>query len=389
MILRILFPLILLLALPAWGLDRMLLSRKTKRWKRVLFYAPNILLVIALIALSINESYTATADFLKGRILSLVILVVVPEVLLAVLLGLSRLLKRFSPIGAKVLAVFAWLVSLTGFGSALCGMTYGYRHVMVKQFDYVNPQLPDAFDGYRIVQISDLHLGTIRGDKALVQKIVDSINHLNPDLVVFTGDLVNYRAEEAAGFVSQLRGIEAADGVLSIMGNHDYAQYFRWPFPADSLRDILALQHYEAEMGWQLLLNDNRVIRRGTDSIAIVGVENDGRPPFPALADLPQAQSGLADGCFKILLSHDPTHWRRAVVGKTDIALTLSGHTHGMQLKIGSFSPAAWFYDEWGGAYEAETGQTLYISLGTGQVLLPFRLGAWPEINVIKLKKQS
>lgn len=389
MILRILFPLILLLALPAWGLDRMLLSRKTKRWKRLLFYAPNILLVIALIALSINESYTATADFLKGRILSLVILVVVPEVLLAVLLGLSRLLKRFSPIGAKVLAVFAWLVSLTGFGSALCGMTYGYRHVVVKQFDYVNPQLPEAFDGYRIVQISDLHLGTIRGDKALVQKIVDSINQLKPDLVVFTGDLVNYRAEEAAGFVSQLRGIEAADGVLSIMGNHDYAQYFRWPFPADSLRDILALQHYEAEMGWQLLLNDNHVIRRGTDSIAIVGVENDGRPPFPALADLPQAQNGLADGCFKILLSHDPTHWRRAVVGKTDIALTLSGHTHGMQLKIGSFSPAAWFYDEWGGAYEAETGQTLYISLGTGQVLLPFRLGAWPEINVIKLKKQS
>lgn len=389
MILRILFPLILLLALPAWGLDRMLLSRKTKRWKRLLFYAPNILLVIALIALSINESYTATADFLKGRILSLVILVVVPEVLLAVLLGLSRLLKRFSPIGARVLAAFAWLVSLTGFGSALCGMTYGYRHVVVKQFDYVNPQLPEAFDGYRIVQISDLHLGTIRGDKALVQKIVDSINHLNPDLVVFTGDLVNYRAEEAAGFVSQLREIEATDGVLSIMGNHDYAQYFRWPFPADSLRDILALQHYEAEMDWKLLLNDNRVIRQGADSIAIVGVENDGRPPFPALADLPQAQSGLADGCFKILLSHDPTHWRRAVVEKTDIALTLSGHTHGMQLKIGSFSPAAWFYDEWGGAYEAETGQTLYISLGTGQVLLPFRLGAWPEINVIKLKKQS
>ena len=169
------------------------------------------------------------------------------------------------------------------------------------------------------------------------------------------------------------------------MGNHDYAQYFRWESPLDSLADIRRLQNRQRAMNWHLLLNDNHIIRRGNDSIAIIGVENDGRPPFPALADLPRAQRNLNDNCFKILLSHDPSHWHRQVVPNTTIPLTLSGHTHGMQFKIGNFSPASWFYKEWGGEYTDQNGHTLYVSLGTGEVLLPFRLGAWPEINVIQL----
>lgn len=387
MILRILIPLTLLLLLPVWGIDRMLLS-KSPRYRRLLLWAPSVLLVLLLIATSVHESYSAAADSWKGRLLSVVIIVVVPEVLLALFLALSRAVGRLTVIGGRVIAILAWCLALAGLGGALLGMTYGYRHVVVRSFDYVSSDVPATFDGYRIVQISDLHLGTVRGDTVLVKRIVDSINSLKPDVVVFTGDLVNYHADEVVEFMPVLSKISAADGVMSVMGNHDYAQYFDWPTSLDSVGDILALQEYQRKMGWNLLLNENRVIHRDGDSIAIVGVENDGRPPFPALADLPKAQQGLRKECFKVLLSHDPTHWRRAVVGKSDINLTLSGHTHGMQLMIGGFSPASWFYDEWGGPYTAETGQVLHVSLGTGQVLLPFRLGAWPEINIIQLKRQ-
>ena len=135
-----------------------------------------------------------------------------------------------------------------------------------------------------------------------------------------------------------------------------------------------------------MLLNENIVLRRGDDSIAVVGVENHGRPPFPALADLGRAQQGLAPGCFKVLLSHDPSHWRSKVLPDTNIDLTLSGHTHGMQFRLGSFSPASWFYPDWGGEYWSEGNRVLYVSLGVGQVLLPFRFGAWPEVNLIELK---
>lgn len=387
MVLRILLPLILLLLLPAWGIDRMSLRRRLKKPWRQAFYAPNVLLILLLAATSINESYSAAADHWKGLLLSLVILVVVPETLLALLLGFSRLVGRWLPRWRRPLAVCAWGVAVLGFGAMLYGLTLGYRHIVVKHYAYVNPAIPAAFDGYRIVQLSDLHLGTLHGRPEVVERIVDSVNAVRPDLIVFTGDLVNYHADEVNEFEPILRRLTARDGVIAIMGNHDYAKYFRWHSPADSVADIRRLQDSERAMGWQLLLNDHRVLRRGADSIAIVGVENDGRPPFPALADLPRAQRGLADGCFRILLSHDPSHWRRSVIPDTDIPLTLSGHTHGMQFKVGNFSPAAWFYPEWGGPY-TEGGQTLYVSLGTGEVLIPFRLGAWPEINVIQLKRQ-
>ena len=160
--------------------------------------------------------------------------------------------------------------------------------------------------------------------------------------------------------------------------------YHKWATEKEKLADIEKLQKGMKDMGWKLLLNENVFIYRGNDSIAIMGIENDGRPPFPSLGDLDKAQKGIDDDCFKILLSHDPSFWKRSVVAETNIPLTLSGHTHGMQFQIGDFSPASWFYPEWGGEY-TEQLQTLYISLGVGEVLLPFRLGAWPEINLITL----
>lgn len=386
MILRILIPLVLLLMLPAWGIDRLWHRRLAKGWKRWLVYAPSATLALLLILTAANESYSMAADRWKGQLLSATLVFLVPQTLLALLLSLARLARRRAPRISRAISIMSVITALASLAAMTYGVTGGYRHLVVKHYTYADRRVPQAFSGYRIVQLSDLHVGTLHGQQQVVRNIVDSVNAQHPDLIVFTGDLVNYHAEEIYEFEPILRQLKAKDGVISIMGNHDYAQYFRWDLPLDSLADIRRLQNRQRAMNWQLLLNDNRIIRRGNDSIAIIGVENDGRPPFPALADLPRAQRNLKDDCFKILLSHDPSHWRRQVVADTNIPLTLSGHTHGMQFKIGNFSPASWFYKEWGGAYTDQNGHTLYVSLGTGEVLLPFRLGAWPEINVIELR---
>lgn len=393
MLLRILLPLLIFLSLPAWGIDRLWLRRRLKHWRRLAFYAPNLILGVLAVFTGLFETYTPGADQWKGTLISLIMLLAIPEIILAVFLVVGKLIDYVHRVAGSVVKWIGLVAALLAFAGILYGSTLGYRHVIVKHYTYTHRRLPAAFDGYRIAQISDLHLGTLHGRKQVLQHIVDSVNAYHPDLIVFTGDLVNYRASEADEFVGVLKRLKAKDGVISIMGNHDYAQYFRWASPADSLADIHRLQQTQRSMGWRLLLNDNHILRRSiagnkaVDSLAIVGVENDGRPPFPALADLPKAQCGLSPACFKILLSHDPSHWRRSVLPDTDIPLMLAGHTHGMQFKIGNFSPAVWFYPEWGGEYVEGGDRTLYISLGTGEVLIPFRLGAWPEINLITLKK--
>lgn len=389
MILRILIPLTLMLLLPVWAIDRISLRHRFGRVARLLFLLPNAAVLLALAVMAVNESYTAMADVWKGRLLVCTLCLVVPEVLTAILLVCSLPFGRHWPRFARALRISAWAAGAAGMTLMLIGSTFGYRHVVVKPFAYTDAELPEAFDGYRIVQLSDLHLGTLRNHRDVVRDIVDAVNAARPDMVVFTGDIVNYRSDELEAFVGELRRIAAPDGVVSVMGNHDYAQYFRWRTPDDSLSDIRRLQELQRAMGWRLLLNENLVVRRGNDSLAVVGVENDGLPPFPARADLRKAQHGLREGCFKILLSHDPTHWRRSVVPETDVRLTLSGHTHGMQFMLGGFSPASWFYPEWGGAYKDAGGQVLYVSLGTGEVLVPFRIGAWPEVNVITLRRPS
>ena len=388
MLLRILLPLLILLLLPAWGTDRYLRSRSCRKLWRRLALVPPAVLSILLIATSINESYSSLADHWKGLLLSITLAWAIPAALIALFLLLARGVERWSGRAAKGVRWAGAAVALVVFLGLGYGFTLGFRHLVVKKVEFASPDVPAAFSGYTIVQLSDLHLGTLAGHPAVVDAIVDSVNAQHPDLICFTGDLVNYHADELRQFEPTLRRLRARDGVVSIMGNHDYACYFRFATSADSLADIHRLQNRERAMGWRLLLNENIVVHRAADSIAIVGVENDGRPPFPALADLPRAQKGLKPTCFRILLSHDPTHWRRAVVPTTSIPLTLSGHTHGMQFRIGSFSPAAWFYSEWGGLYTATSGQKLHVSLGVGEVLLPFRFGAWPEINVITLRRK-
>lgn len=277
---------------------------------------------------------------------------------------------------------------------SLVSMLYGTfvtpYSLQVNEVSLAFKSLPAGFDGYRIVHISDAHLGTYGGDTAFVSQCVDAINALNPDVVCFTGDLVSMTAEEAKPFGPVLARLRARDGVYSILGNHDYAEYMRILTDEQKKQDVEELCRLQCAAGWTMLHNGNAVIKHGNDSIAVVGTENYGDFPFPVYGDYGKASAGL-DGVFKVHLQHNPYMWRKALVGKADAPLTLSGHTHAMQFVVNlmgnRWSPSSWRYNEWGGLY-AEGNQMLYVNTGLGMVGPPLRIGVAPEITLITLKKK-
>lgn len=313
---------------------------------------------------------------------ALVLCVALPKLLFVILQFV------LSPLAALVTALVP--VALFAYG-----FFFGWRRIVVRKAVCESELLPQSFDGYRILQLSDLHIGTFLKNKSFIRKLVNVVNEQHADLIVFTGDLVNVRADEVRPFVSDLSKMVSKDGVLSVMGNHDYCEYGQDHSEEYKKRNQNVLHYFERKMGWRLLDNEHVTIGRLrqangeniSESIAVIGVENISKPPFPDYGNLAVAMGELPKGMFKVLLSHDPSHWRRGVLHKTDIALTLSGHTHAGQLKIGKFSPSKWAYNEWGGKY-TEGNSMLYVSTGVGGTV-PFRFGAWPEINIITLKRKG
>lgn len=269
--------------------------------------------------------------------------------------------------------------------AAVNRMNYQIREVTIEFAD-----LPAAFDGYRIVQFSDFHVGTYGNDTAYVARIAEVINELHPDAVFFTGDIVNRRTRELLPFVDALSSIYARDGVYSILGNHDYGDYTEWPSAEAKRQNLDQMKQLQRDMGWKLLDNKTDILWRGGDSIAIIGVENVGDPPFKVYGDLAKSYPDLSDNTFKILLSHNPAHWVRDIADNdsVNIDLTLSGHTHAMQMQVGNWSPAEWRYRTWGGLYDDHSGDhKLYVNIGLGAVAIPARIGATPEITLITLKR--
>ncbi|MCM1519963.1 MAG: metallophosphoesterase [Lachnoclostridium sp.] len=261
----------------------------------------------------------------------------------------------------------------------------------VKQVNVEIANLPDGFEDYKIVQISDLHTGTYGNDTAYISSIVDRINSLNPDMIVFTGDIVNSKSNELLPHVGPLSRLSAPDGVYSILGNHDYGDYSVWPSDEAKKKNLDDLKTLQKEMGWDLILNSHRMIHHQSDSIALIGVENVGDPPFHTYGNLSVSYPDLSDDVTKILLSHNPAHWCDSIADdpSKNIALTLSGHTHAMQMEIAGFSPAVWRYRTWGGMYNSDsTDNALYVNIGIGTVGLPARIGATPEITLLTLKKK-
>jgi len=258
----------------------------------------------------------------------------------------------------------------------------------VRNVEITIPDLPESMKGLRIVQLSDWHVGSYGNDTSFVAKAVNTINSLHPDVVVFTGDIVNRHSHELRPFTGILSRIQAPMGVFSIMGNHDYGEYYRWPDENARLADTDTLRAMQTHMGWHMLDNTTVFLSRGDGQIALIGVENIGEPPFRTYGDLRKAYPDLSDAMPKILLSHNPAHWTDSIAGHSgiNIALTLSGHTHAMQIKIAGFSPAVWRYPTWGGLYSDNLGHQLYVNTGLGTVGLPMRIGATPEITVFTLR---
>lgn len=279
---------------------------------------------------------------------------------------------------------FALIPALGVMGWFAFGFIEGWKRLELKHITFTSPDLPPYFDGYRLVQITDFHLGSFPPGNDFVQKVVDATNNEEPDMILFTGDLVNNQASEVEPYLDTLGQLHASDGIYSIWGNHDYCEYGNNHSIGALKRNRRMLYGYQESLGWHQLMNEHYVVSHGMASIAVIGVENPGQPPFTNRSNLKKAMKGLNPDMFKILLSHDPHHWRREVVGKK-IQLTLAGHTHAGQLKIGKWTPARMAFKEWGGAYRIGE-QMLYVSSGIGGSF-PFRLGAWPELTVITLKR--
>lgn len=279
---------------------------------------------------------------------------------------------------------FALIPALGVMGWFAFGFIEGWKRLELKHITFTSPDLPPYFDGYRLVQITDFHLGSFPPGNDFVQKVVDAANNEEPDMILFTGDLVNNQASEVEPYLETLGQLHAKDGIYSIWGNHDYCEYGNNHSIGALKRNRRMLYGYQESLGWHQLMNEHHVVSHGMASIAVIGVENPGQPPFTNRSNLKKAMKGVDPDMFKILLSHDPHHWRREVVGKK-IQLTLAGHTHAGQLKIGKWTPARMAFKEWGGAYRIGE-QMLYVSSGIGGSF-PFRLGAWPELTVVTLKR--
>lgn len=248
--------------------------------------------------------------------------------------------------------------------------------------------LPEAFDGYRIVHISDIHARSFEGRTGSLSKAAGLINGLKPDMIAFTGDLVTISPDEIDGLSGILSSLEAADGIFSVLGNHDYGIYDDSNKNRSSaiLRARNEMKKKETALGWDLLLNESRTIRRGRDSIAVVGVENTSSSKhFPSFGNLEKASEGT-EGMFRILLTHDPLHWQSEAAGK-DFPLTLSGHTHAMQLSLFGWTPSSLVFPQSMGLYKDDENY-LYINIGLGETIFPARIGARPEITLITLKKK-
>ncbi|WP_281541200.1 metallophosphoesterase [Maribacter aestuarii] len=251
--------------------------------------------------------------------------------------------------------------------------------------------LPENFKGLRIVHISDLHLGSFNFKYHILERAIKKINHLKPDFIFFTGDLVNNFAWELRGWDSVLSQLSAKQGKYAVLGNHDYGDYSQWPTKDEKRINFENIQDFYQKIDFKLLMNEAERFQYTNEHMAIIGVENWGNPPFKQYGDLQKALENVHDISFKILLSHDPSHWREEVVHHTNIALTLSGHTHGMQaginFKTKKWSPIKYKYEHWAGLYK-EANQYLYVTRGLGWMGFPGRLGMRPEITFIELSKK-
>nr|WP_321410943.1 metallophosphoesterase [uncultured Carboxylicivirga sp.] len=290
----------------------------------------------------------------------------------------------------KFLSQVGIITASIPFVSLMFGVIKG-RFAFSKRYTKLSfPNLPDSFDGLKIVQISDLHLGSLNSNYQEMEEAVMLINAENPDIICFTGDLVNNFYEETIGWEKVFTKLQARLGKYSIMGNHDYGDYSKWPSAEAKAENLQNIKNAHHRLGFKILNNASSIIEFNGDKIAMAGVENWGHPPFPRYGNLEQASEGIDNIPFKILMSHDPDHWDAEVVPQTNYDLTLAGHTHGMQFGLEfkgfQWSPAKYKFKRWAGLYQADK-QFLYVNRGLGYLGMPARVGMPPEITIIELTR--
>lgn len=337
----------------------------------------------------------------------LLLLMLIPKLLLTFFMLLEDIIRLFTgtkhyfsdynkeasflPERRSFLSKIAIGIAAVPFLSLLYGMTFGkYNYKVIRQRVFF-PDLPDAFDGFTITHISDVHSGSF-DDPEKISYAIDLINEQNSDLFLFTGDIVNTHATEMHPWIDTFNKIQEHEyGKFSVLGNHDYGEYVDWSSNETKNKNFEDIKDLHSQINFKLLLNENIKIKKGADEIAVVGVENWG-VKFKKVGDLNKATQGLSKEDFKVLMSHDPSHWD-AEVNKhhKDFHLTLSGHTHGLQFGIEipgwfKWSPAQYVYDQWAGLYE-KAGKYIYVNRGFGFHAYPGRVGIMPEITVIELKK--
>ncbi|MDO4334804.1 MAG: metallophosphoesterase [Bacteroidales bacterium] len=404
-------------------------SKSRKRWKWSEWYAVSSILmwIFLIVTLCLPRRGLDGGVYTVMWMLTTYLSIYIPKIIYCVLSLFGKIPLLFKARRWKWTKPAGFILALICFASVWCGVFFTRTHIRTIDITLTSQRLPESFDGYRIVQISDLHLGTCGENTKFIEKMVDKINALQPDLIVFTGDIVNQKSDEMKPFIAKLSRLKAEDGVYSILGNHDYGDYVDWPSKEAKKANMDLLYKFQAAAGWKLLNNDHVFLTKQytipgdslptTDSIALIGVENWGDPPFGQYGDLDKAYPsvegrGVNDDKFKILLTHNPAHWVEVVRTGTNIDLSLSGHTHAMQMSVNGFgrrwSPSKWRYITWGGFYTLDENgyledfgnpdedvmtrelatSSLYVNIGAGEVGIPFRLfSAYPEITLITLKK--
>lgn len=281
------------------------------------------------------------------------------------------------------------VVASLPFISLIWGMVKGAYDLQVRNIRLVIPKLPEAFKGYKIVQISDAHVGSFITSEP-VRAAVERINSLNPDVILFTGDLVNNRHDEVIPHIAELSKLKAKHGIFSVLGNHDYGDYVAWDSPAQKADNLKSLVNIQRKLGWDMLIDEHRVIEKDGHTITLIGVQNwSTHLRFPKYGSLEKATSDIRYSEFNILMSHDPSHWQAQVLKDyPKIDLTLSGHTHGFQFGVEipgiKWSPVQYIYKEWAGLYH-KAGQYLYVNRGVGFLGYPGRVGILPEITLFEL----
>ena len=386
MIARIVIYLILIIVLSDLYIDMHYFRKRypIAWWQRLLWWLPSIGMVIYTCAMASIRDFAPNNLTWLNTYIFLLGLLVGPKAIFALTSFLGSIIRKYIIHTNRNWGHYIGiLLGCFAVGTFIYGLTYGVSNIQVKHVDLYFKDLPKSFDGYRIVHVSDLHLGTFNGWRSKILKAeMDSIEKQKANLICFTGDLQNIRPEEVEKMASVIR--QPMKGTISVLGNHDYTEYIKGDAKEKAAEEVRLINAEEKILKWTLLRNQNTEITSpAEESIYVCGTENDGRPPFPNYSNYRKAMQGIGPNSFVIMLQHDPSAWKRSILPKTTAQLTLSGHTHGGQMQIFGWRPTSIRQQEDYGLYE-QKGRYLYITAGLGG-MVPFRLNMPNEIAVITL----